>query len=108
MVVKDKVGRKRYVAFTVDGGCHLRRGEMIHAINVSLPRNLPRSNVNLTVFNGEAGIVLCPHTAKDEMIRSLVSIRSVGGRGVKVRTVATSGTIKKARTRLEKVVKTSL
>ncbi|MDG6220866.1 MAG: Rpp14/Pop5 family protein [Candidatus Thermoplasmatota archaeon] len=107
MVVKDKVGRKRYVGFTLQGG-KFRRGEVIHAINVSLPRNLPRSKIQLTAFNGKAGIVLCPHTSKEDMCRAINGIRSVGGRRVEAKTIVTSGTIKKAKAVLEDLVKEPL
>ena len=108
MVVKDKVGRKRYIAFLVETGAGLKRHEMIRAINGSLPPGLTKDDVRLTAFNGEVGIVLCPHKTKDEVCKALNSITSANNREIRIRTVATSGTIKKAKARLGKMVKQPL
>jgi len=105
MVVKDKVGRKRYIAFTVDADRSLRRHEMIRGINQVIPPGMNKEDVRLTVFTQDAGIVLCPHIKKEEMIKALNSIKHIAGTRAEVRTVITSGTIKKAKEKLEKVVK---
>ena len=109
MAVSEKhKARKRYIAFVLTSRFRPRRGDMIHAINVSLPRSVPRSCVQLTMFDGEAGIVLCQHTHRDEVIRSLGQINMVAGSKAGVETITTSGTIQQARLRLEKKVKRSL
>ncbi len=51
----------------------------------------------LVALEGGQGIVRCPHTAKEEAIRMLQGIRRVGGAPVRVRTLGTSGTIRRAR-----------
>ena len=48
-------------------------------------------------FDGRAGILRCAHTGKDEAIDILNSMTSVTGARVRVETVKTSGTLRKAR-----------
>lgn len=53
----------------------------------------------LTVFEHNKGILRCVHTYKDEAIGLLTSIKTMGGEKmpIKVETLGTSGTIKKAK-----------
>ena len=48
-------------------------------------------------YDGEVGILRCVHTGKDEALDILNSITDVGGMGLSVKTVKTSGTLRKAR-----------
>ncbi len=95
MVVGDD--RQRYIAFVIDGGKTDRRG-MIAAIRSAFSKKeYQEIKPWLTVFEGDEGIVRCKHTGKERAIDILNGI--VIGEG-KVRTVTTSGTIKKAKKRL--------
>ncbi len=83
--------RKRYIAFRIDG--NLTRKEMIRHLN-RIGRDMD-IRLNLTVFEGNRGIVLVKHTEKDRVIEAMNSYRDL-----KITTVRTSGTIKKAKASL--------
>ena len=104
MVVKDKVGRRRYIVFHIETEHSepFGRNEVIYAIKGSLRRlGLDPEHVKpwLTVFANNYGILRCAHTAKDDAIECLRAIRTLGrGRhAVVVHTLGTSGTIKAAK-----------
>lgn len=85
-MIKDRVGRQRYILFSVQGDASRR--DLIRAIN-----DASRSNGEppwLTVYTGTHGIVRCSHTRKDETIRLLNDITN----DFSVTTLQTSGTIK--------------
>ena len=89
--------RKRYIAFVIEDGRTSRQG-MISAIRgVFTSEEYHDYKPWLTVFDGKKGIVRCWHTGKDIVVQRLGSIIVGGG---KVRTLVTSGTIKKAKKRL--------
>jgi len=83
--------RKRYISFVIDG--NLTRKEMIRHLNrIGKEKGIA---LNLTVFEGNRGIVLVKHTEKDAAIEAMSSYE-----GLSIRTVKTSGTIKKAKASL--------
>ena len=86
MVVRDKVGRNRYVAFVV--APPVERSRLTAALRDGPVRLL------LVEYDGGRGLVRCAHTAKEETIAFLNALR-VGN--ARLRTVGTSGTIRKAR-----------
>lgn len=92
MVVDDD--RQRYISFIIEGSETDRRG-MIDAIRDKFSRE-EYEDVEpwLTVFEGDRGIVRCNHTGKDRAIEILNKIEIDKG---KVKTIITSGTIKKAK-----------
>jgi len=99
MVVRDKVGRKRYIVFSVATESALSHDDFERAA-VSLLREkgaLRTVRPKLIDFDGRAGILRCAHTGKDEAIGILNSMTSVTGARVRVETVKTSGTLRKAR-----------
>ncbi len=89
--------KQRYIAFVIEGSTTDRK-DMINKI---------RDNFNydeyqeispwLTVFTGDKGIVRCNHDKKKKAVEILNSIKIDDG---KVKTITTSGTIKKAKERL--------
>ncbi len=86
--------RPRYIAFRIKNGKTDRRG-MINAIKSTFTgEEYDSIEPWLTVFTGTKGIVRCNHTGKEEAIDILNDMDVGGGR---VRTVITSGTIKKAK-----------
>ncbi|MFO7991533.1 MAG: hypothetical protein R6U61_04460 [Thermoplasmata archaeon] len=96
MAVEGK--RKRYISFVIEGGSTERRG-MISAIR----RNFSSKEYEeiepwLTVFTGEKGIIRCDHRYKERAVEILNGLEVGGG---KVKTLITSGTIKKAKKSLE-------
>lgn len=86
MVVRDRTGRNRYVAFVVAPAADRRA--LLAALRDSPQR------LHLVEYVGGRGLVQCAHTAKDATIAFLSSLR-VGD--ATVRTVGTSGTIRRAK-----------
>jgi RNase P/RNase MRP subunit POP5 len=101
MSSKNKKPRKRYIAFRITAPCRISRKEFISAIrkNVQEKDQWERVEPWLTVFENNEGILRCVHTAKDEALEILASIENIGSENVKVKveTLGTSGTIKKAK-----------
>ncbi|MBS3816208.1 MAG: hypothetical protein KGY76_01450 [Candidatus Thermoplasmatota archaeon] len=89
--------RQRYIAFVIEGG-KTDRGGMIGAIRDEFSKD-EYENIKpwLTVFEKDKGIVRCKHTGKERAIEILNGMQVGGG---KVKTLTTSGTIKKAKKRL--------
>lgn len=86
MTVKDDVGRTRYVAFRLEGGSLSRP-----ALSGVLP-----PAAKLTRFDGTHGIVRTLHRDVAALRTHLAGVEKVGGKPVRVVTLATSGTIRKA------------
>jgi RNase P/RNase MRP subunit POP5 len=90
------------VAFTVDSsgtGPPGREG-FVDALDAACAaEGLPPSR-RLTLYDGTTGIARCAHTELGGLVRALLSITTAGGAHVEVSTVATSGTIKKAKDHL--------
>lgn len=99
MVVKDRVGRSRYIAFLVSSKEEVRTGDLISTIKKAVDKYEDAEKIRpwIIMFEKGKGIARCSHTAKDECINLLRSIRSVGGQSVQIRTLGTSGTVKGAR-----------
>jgi RNase P/RNase MRP subunit POP5 len=98
VVVKDRVGRRRYIVFEVHGG-EVEWSDLVDALREAKKRGL---NLYLIAFDGRYGIVRCPHLQKEDAIDYLRSIRNLGGSSVEVSTHLTSGTIKAARRKAER------
>jgi len=96
--------RKRYIVFLIAPGSGLSdplpRGALIHAINKGAREAGMGTAPRLTIVEGDGAIVAIGHGDKDATIRMLSSLSIVDGRSVSVRTVGTSGTIKKAKVML--------
>lgn len=92
MTVKDKVGRTRYLAFRL-AGASLSRAALSNA--------LPPS-ARLTRFDGVHGVLRTPHRERDAVQAFLDDVTHVGGKPVRVETLATSGTLRKAAEALPK------
>lgn len=102
MTVKDRIGRRRYIAFRIETTSHrfFSRDDVIRAIN-SRNREVRIKAPHLTVFDAKRGmgVVRVRHRDKEASIELLNSIVAIGGRNVKVVTLRTSGTIKTLRQR---------
>lgn len=95
-VVKDRIGRNRYVAFRVEGGGNVQVGEVTQALR-DVSRSLPEeARPGLVRFQDGLGLVRVSHRHKEDTIRLLRSLRTIGERAVRVRTLGTTGTIRKA------------
>jgi len=88
VVVKDKVGRHRYVAFLVTPP--VEKARLVAALRTAPGPDRPW----LVTYDGGRGLVRCAHTAKDATIAFLNALRIGDAR---LRTTGTSGTIRKAR-----------
>ena len=99
MVVKDRVGRSRYIAFEVSSSEDIRTGDLIATIRKAVDKYDDAESIRpwVIMFVKGKGIARCSHTAKDECINLLRSIKSIGGNAVQIRTLGTSGTVKGAR-----------
>lgn len=129
MVVKDRIGRRRYIVFRVQAPRELSRREMVRAVRRSVYRRGPDAIEQIkpwlimfekctSALNDYAhgaptrkgveyfGILRCTHTTKQEAIDSLNSINSVGREKTKVRveTLRTSGTIRGAKKYIHKKI----
>ncbi len=93
MAVKNK--RYRYVGFEIIGDRGVDRKDMIRTIRRSFSGD-EYADIEpwLTIFNDSKGILRCKHSGKDRTIELLNSMEIGGG---KVKTIVTSGTIKKVR-----------
>ena len=100
MVVKDRVGRTRYIVFEIDQG-GFTRSDFIRALNSASDAIGLRPSPRLTVFDGRMGILKLPHTDQDDVRDLLPSISEIAGMKVKVRSVRTSGTLRKAKEYLD-------
>jgi len=86
MTVRDKVGRTRYVAFRLLGAPLPRA-----ALSGALPLG-----AKLTRFDGTYGVLRTTHRDRDALLAVLKEPLRVGGSEVRVETLATSGTLRKA------------
>lgn len=87
MTVRDRVGRTRYVAFRIVEGGPLHR----QVLSGALP-----ASAKLTRFDGTYGIVRTLHRDRDALVSVLNELRRLGSREVRIETLATSGTIRRA------------
>jgi ribonuclease P/MRP protein subunit POP5 len=99
VVVKDRVGRSRYVAFEISSDDVVSTGDLISSFRKAADKydDAERIRPWLIMFEKGKGIVRCSHTSKDEVINLLKSVKGVGGKKVKIRTLGTSGTVRGAR-----------
>ncbi len=99
MVVKDRVGRSRYVAFEVASESPINTGDLISTFKRTASKYPDAEKIRpwLIMFQKGKGIIRCSHTSKDECINLLHSIQGVGGNKVSIRTLGTSGTVRGAR-----------
>lgn len=86
MTVRDRVGRVRHVALKVHGGPLSRA-----AFSGVLP-----PTAKLTRFDGAHGLVRVLHRDRDALQAFLDGLKKVGSRDVRVETLRTSGSLRKA------------
>lgn len=103
MVVKDRIGRNRYIAFVVERKEAVDHKEVASAIlsKASAFGGLGNIRPRVVFFEGNRGILRCSHLAKDKAIELLSSIDEIGGKKVRIKTLSTSGTVKKVKKFLE-------
>ena len=82
--------RYRYIAFRVDGPRAFSRAEVLEALH-ALPNPLW-----LVGFEHPCGLVRCVHVRKEATISALLGLTSIAREPVRVTTLGTSGTIRRA------------
>jgi len=136
MVVKAKIGRKRYIIFKIDSNSDISKRDLIYTFNKLVYtrsnntasetnfklRGPPGTKINIASANNiltfnqlpwvikitnHYGIIRCHHLDKNKTIELLHSITCTGNNKhpVKIKTLMTTGTIKKARKKyLDKLI----
>ncbi|HYM38709.1 MAG TPA: Rpp14/Pop5 family protein [Thermoplasmata archaeon] len=82
--------RYRYIAFRVEGDRPFRRDEVLDALHAL------RDPLWLVGFQDPKGLVRCTHLRKDATIEALKTMATIAGIPVRVTTLGTSGTIRRA------------
>jgi RNase P/RNase MRP subunit POP5 len=91
MVVKEKRGRRRYIAFRSDR--RITDEQLLAALNAALsPRGVKVPKV--IQFDGEKGILRCPLSDKEKVLTALASRPNASFHLV---TISTSGTLRTLR-----------
>ncbi|NYT11737.1 MAG: hypothetical protein GKC03_04200 [Methanomassiliicoccales archaeon] len=95
MVVKDKRGRRRYIAFVLTQGGPITKSGLITLLREA-SREYRIEEPRVIEFDGTKGIVRCGHLLKEETLAILGSF-SERKDGIEVKTLSTSGTLRKLR-----------
>lgn len=113
MVVKGKVGRRRYILFRIDSRAPISTGEMIGSIvHYSGKADIDRYRAKPWLMEFEErkerathsyGIFRCTHWHQKEYTKLLNSIESILYKEVKIETIKCSGTIKTVREKLKEL-----
>jgi len=96
MVVKEKRGRRRYIAFTVISPQNIGWQELSSEMNdrsASMSLHIPL----IIQYEDNKGIVRCNHSEKDETIGLLRGLKGECGREFRIETLMTSGTLRTLR-----------
>jgi len=96
VVVKDKVGRRRYIAFEIISDKIIPRNDVVKMVRKEFVHRYISVKPWLTRYGNNKGLLRCLHTGKNEAIRILNSVKQIGNINVEIKTVGTSGTIKAA------------
>jgi RNase P/RNase MRP subunit POP5 len=108
MPIKSQRDKQRYIAFRITAPRQLSRKEFIAVLrrNIQDQNSWDRMKPWLTVFENNCGILRCTHTTADEARTLLASIQDFGREktACKVETLCTSGTIKKAKSKIQKEI----
>jgi len=108
MVVKSKVGRKRYIIFKIYSDSIVSKRDLIYSIHDSIKNASKFLTVPWVIsVKNNYGIIQCQHLDKDKTINFLQSMESIGKfkNSVKIITLGTTGTIRSARKKyLDKLI----
>ena len=100
MVVKEKIGRRRYIVFHIDTIATIDKKSLIYTINNRFNGSEVFRTTPWVIFiRNNYGLVRCHHLDSKKTIELLGSIRQIVGvnQPVKIKTLGTTGTIKSAR-----------
>jgi len=96
MVVKEKRGRRRYIAFEVLSDTPLNLAEL-KSILRNEAQHYGMEPPKVIQFENQRGIVRCPHTEKEKIVELLNNIKRTGKKELRIRSLRTSGTLRKLR-----------
>ncbi len=94
MAVKDKIGRRRYIAFEITAPRVIQKSEIIKLIRTSFGNLAADINPWIVKYKRNKGLLRCAHTKKEAAIKLLTSIKDINGLEIEIKTLGTSGTIK--------------
>lgn len=95
MVVKEKRGRRRYIAFEVLSDKPVSLDELRSVLRAE-SRHCNIDPPKIIQYENQRGIVRCQHTEKERVIEFLNNIKREGGL-FSIKTLRTSGTLRKLR-----------
>jgi len=96
--LRRRAGRNRYIVFEIEGEGPFSLRNLIDAVGEgATEKGAEEMRLRIVLLEGRKGILRCSHLWKEEAIELLRSIETIGGKRVKVRTLGTSGTIRKAK-----------
>jgi RNase P/RNase MRP subunit POP5 len=96
MVVKEKRGRRRYIAFEATGAANEQLPSALQALFSLSGERVPK----LIQLEGRLGIVRCLEPEMKSIIEILNGSIGEGEREVRFRTLCTSGTLRALRSRI--------
>ena len=112
-MIKEKVGRRRYILFKLSSEDTIRTGEMIKTIvHHTTRRDIDRQKAKpwlIQFTEGEEknpcfGIFRCTHRYKEDFVELLNSIEKVHHKHVTIETIICSGTLRKTRKKLRELM----
>jgi RNase P/RNase MRP subunit POP5 len=98
MVVKDRRGRRRYIAFRVVSESRVSIDDLFRTLGDVSDRSGTRAP-KLIEFDGTIGIVRCSNIEKERTLEMLGRLDSIAQKEAKVELLRTSGTLKTLRER---------
>ncbi|MGD0057395.1 MAG: Rpp14/Pop5 family protein [Methanomassiliicoccales archaeon] len=98
MVVKDRRGRRRYIAFRVLCESCVSNDDLFRTLGDAWDRSGTKAP-KLIEFDGTLGIVRCSNLEKEKTLEILTRLDSIAQKKVKVELLRTSGTLKTLRKR---------
>ena len=98
MVVKSRIGRKRYIIFRINADIDITKRDIIYTLNRSKTINTTQLPWVISIKNN-IGLIRCNHLDKEKIIELLQSIHLIGNSKipVSIKTLGTTGTIRSAR-----------
>ena len=96
MVVKDRRGRRRYIAFRVLCESRVSNDDLLRTLGDAWDRSGTKAS-RLIEFDGTLGIVRCSNLEKEKTLGILSGLGSIAQKKVKVELLRTSGTLKTIR-----------
>lgn len=98
MAVKDKIGRRRYIAFRIQCDKEIQENDLIRVVREKCSKENKLEEIKPWIlrFENNQGLLRCSHLAKERAIEMLMSINEVNGVKVNIETLGTSGTIRSA------------